>query len=386
MADRKLACPVCKHPFRIPAAKFKAAAISAGRSSATHAPRLQSATRKSEVTPAASPDPAPANLDNELLGDLSGAFDHSQSDILTELDLDATRAETEAAPMAVPVDGQPAVALGYARDRTTRVPSNARLADPIQGPSRGFWADAFFSFIYPVRTGGNIASCVIILVVAIFQNLLDFTLFGGLYGVLFMIIGKFVIFGWLASLYFAIVSETATGSEDLPNLALEGGFMEGVIRPAFKYLGAYAIVLAPGLVLGLCIGFSAVPQSIAFMVPIWMAAGIFLLPIVLLLFSFEAISLVFRIDLIFATIYRTFLPYLAIWLMLILANLITITPLIGKILGKTGMPSVIPNLTSTGLVLNLVLTALTTYMTIVMMRIIGLYYLHFKKRFAIVME
>ncbi|MFQ5411102.1 MAG: hypothetical protein ACE5EC_02355 [Phycisphaerae bacterium] len=381
LADKRLACPACKHPFRIPTAKFKAAAI---RSAATHTPPRQSATRKARAAtpppvPAAPPDPAPANLDNELLGDLSGAFDHSQSDILTELDLDATQAEAAVVPKAVAVDAHSAVALGYARDRMPTVPSKSRLADPIQGPTRGFWADAFFSFIYPVRTGGNAVTCIIILVMSAMLVLLDFA---GTIG----FAGQCIIFGWLASLYFAIVSETAAGSDDLPNLSLEGGFLDGVIKPAFKYIGAYAIVLAPGLILGICIGLGAVPPSLGIMIPIWLAAGIFLLPIVLLLFSFEAIAMVFRIDLIFSTIFRTFLPYLAIWLMLTLANLITISSFIGALLVKMGMPSLFPNLTWTGLTLNLVVTVLDTYMTIVMMRIIGLYYLHFKKRFTIVME
>jgi hypothetical protein len=93
-----------------------------------------------------------------------------------------------------------------------------------------------------------------------------------------------------------------------------------------------------------------------------------------------------RPDLVFLTIIRTILPYLSVWLMLLLVLTARMAATSSALLAKVGLGQIIPDLTELGVVGGLVLQAIETYLMIVSMRIVGLYYLHFKKRFAIGME
>ncbi len=122
LADKKVSCPGCQRPFRIPAAKFEARRAKAAASRrAASGSAGKSPARSRPPAPQPFNDPAsaaravPASLDDDLLNDLSGDYDESQSDILTELDVDAGHAELLAsapAPIApseavepVPGDG-----------------------------------------------------------------------------------------------------------------------------------------------------------------------------------------------------------------------------------------------------------------------------------------
>ncbi|MCG8403866.1 MAG: hypothetical protein MI923_01580 [Phycisphaerales bacterium] len=378
-ADRKLGCPHCKHAFRISAAKFKnAEANSVARSPA---PRPPPPPAPRPVPLQASP--TPANLDDELLGELSGVFDHSQSDILTALDADATSAPTSAAPAAIAVEAAKPVSLSYARDGRPERPRGSSLRDTVQGPQRGFWSDAFMSFIYPVQSGGNAITLVIILFLSAIREFLPDS------GCM-SLIPSLIIFGWLAALYFSVIQETSTGSDDLPGIRMEGGFLDDIIKPALKFIGAIAVVLAPSVFLAIALSSGLLPSSMGWMIPIWTAAGIFLLPISLLLFAFDALGTIYRLDLIFSTIFRTILPYLAIWLMLLIIGTgLMITNLGEMILDAFKIDFLTSvSLTNVGLgfAIMLLLNIFSTYLMIVAMRVIGLYYLHFKKRFTIVME
>lgn len=381
LADKRIACPVCRFPFRIPAAKFQASP--AGREKKTAAPaptRPQVRTEAAAASPPAPAGPEPADLDMELLDELSGDFDQSQSDILSDIEHLSGAIATAAPPAAVAVASPGPAPLSYARDDRHVPARGSRLADPIQAPQRGFWADAFFSFIYPVRNGSNAITLGFILAASAVRVFLGF---GGILG----LGGSLIIFGWLASLYFSVIHETATGSDDLPGLNLEDGFLDGIIRPAIKYIGAYAVVLAPAALLGIVLALGGFPKSWSVLVPLWFAAGIFLLPIVFLLFALDALGMIVRIDLICSTIFRTILPYLAIWFVLLLVGAAFAVTTGGSVLVGWLMPDLASKLPVPGsLGFHLAANMFDTYFTIVAMRIIGIYYLHFKKRFTIVLE
>lgn len=384
LADKKIACPACQRPFRIPAAKFRASQAKAARpsaaGSAAKAPsRPRIAAPSSVNAPAAGP--VPASLDDDLLGDLSGDYDESQSDILTELDVDAAQAlGSGSAPRAVLVETA-APQLNYAR-AANREPSRRRVADPVQGPQRDFWADAFRSFIYPVASGSNAVTLAIVFIIASLQVFIP----GGCLGT----ITSFIIFGWLAAMYFSVIQDTAVGSEDLPGIKMESGFVDDIVKPGFKYIGAFAVVLAPAAVLAISIAAGGVPTSWGWMIFLWGTAGIFLLPMSLLMFAFDALGMMFRLDLIFTTILRSIGPYLAIWLMLLVVGVGQAVTIVGASVLDYLLPSaalsssVAPLMASFGG--EILLVAFGVYFNIVSMRIIGLYYLHFKKRFTIVME
>lgn len=394
LADKRLNCPHCKYPFRIAAAKFESAARRAGvqrpgldepkPAPPPTAPKQTPVPRMPSPSPSpTSADPQPASLDQELLNELSGDFDESQSDILTALETDAWASKPAPPPQAVAVEPRAkAVRLNYAADGRPKRPPGSRLPDAIQEPTRGYWGDAFLSFVFPVSSANNAATCAFIMIVS---GLTVFLRFAPCIG----IIGIFIIYGWLASLYFSVILETAAGSNDLPGLKVEEGFFHDILRPMFKYIGAFAVVFAPTAILATSVFMGSVPQSWAVMIPIWLIAGLFMLPIILLLFAFEAVGMIVRIDLMVTTIFRTFLPYLSMWLMLVLVgfaySLAALGPAVFDELTRSG-PPVAPKLFQVNIGLSLFLTIVNTYLSIVAMRLVGLYYRHYKKRFTIVME
>ncbi len=393
LADKRIACPGCQRPFRIPATKFEAKRAKAARSAASgsvaKAPtRRTPATPKSFNNPTVAAGPVPASLDDELLGDLSGDYDESQSDILTELDVDASQSLTTGlAPEAVLVEAA-APELSYARSEH-RMPASRRLADPIQGPQRGFWADAFRSFIYPVASGGNALTLVIVCIIASLPTLLISVSVVSIMAC-FMFIASLCIFGWLAALYFSVIQDTAVGSEDLPGIKMESGFVDDILKPGLKYIGAFAVVLAPAALLAIAIAAGSLPVSWNWMILAWAVGGIFLLPMSLLMFAFDALGMMFRLDLIFTTIFRSIGPYLAIWLLLLIVGVGQVATTVGAEFLDKVFPSAMLSTSLTPVLATiggqLALIALGVYFNIVSMRIIGLYYLHFKKRFTIVME
>jgi hypothetical protein len=394
LAGKKLLCPHCKNPFRISAEKFEAAAAAAKRRAAAK----RGAPDRPRPPAAVPPEPArldiqptsldayvqPANPDAALQPagqDPATEFQFSHSGVLDDQTTDLLHPEGSIGPpVAVPVGPPEPAAVGYAGEPSKRESYRQDVAgDAIQGPQRGFWADAFTSFIYPFKGGGNVITFLITVGIACLKIPLGFA---GCLGT----IGMLIIFGWLSALYLSVIGETARGSEDLPGIRMEGGFLDDVIKPALKFIGAYAVVLAPATLCSIALGFGLIPGSLGFVIPIWIFVGMFLAPISLLLFSLDALSMVLRIDLIFLTIIRTILPYLAMWLMLILVGIIYMLSLSVEILTKVGMNSIIPQLTGLGLAGDVFFIFAEVYISIVAMRIVGLYYLHFKKRFAIVME
>jgi hypothetical protein len=72
--------------------------------------------------------------------------------------------------------------------------------------------------------------------------------------------------------------------------------------------------------------------------------------------------------------------------MLILVGITSILPMAGVFLARANIQVPAPNLQSLGFLGSILDIIIDVYLTIVSMRLIGLYYLHFKKRFTIVME
>jgi hypothetical protein len=337
-------------------------------------------------------DARPANLALEAqLGNLdpSGELGDSRSSALDDLAADAAQAEAIAEPpTAVAVAGGEAAAVGYAADPSRRNSYRQNVAgDAIEGPKRGFWADAFTSFIYPVMSGGNVLNFAVIAFISLLPIPLAFVgMMVPCYGLVLFVVGMVFVVGWLCSIFLSVVLDSAAGSDDLPSLSLKDGFVEDVLKPMFKFIGAYAIVFAPAAVLSIFLAWTGRGGAACVLVPIWLIAGAFLLPMSLLLFSFNALNMLLRIDLILLTIVRTILPYFSMWLMLLLVLVAYMLTVSADLLAQVGLESIAPNLAGLGIIGDVIITIIQTYLTLVAMRIVGLYYLHFKKRFAIVME
>lgn len=376
LADKHLNCPACARPFRIPAEKF-AAAVEKRATAQGGAPA-------GTASPA---DPVPASLDDELGAVGPGLIDFSQSDVLT-LEDDPPPAAEVAAPAALTLVDAPNE-VAYAADPTARIAGSRRVSNPISGPQRRFWPDVATSFIYPVKGVHNVITLAVAFVVSAVGDAGSQVQFG-LLGIfiqfsLFVIIG-----GWFASMYLSVIQETATGSEDLPGLSLEGGWWDDILVPAFRFIGAFALVLAPAFLLAIAGAAGLVPVAIAELTPIWFFGGLFLLPMSLMLFSFHAASAMFRIDLVLTTIARTILPYLSIWGILLLVSMIIAAArgsasLVGTLIGVK-LATISAGGFLGGLLGRIALSWISIYFSLVAMRTIGLYYLHFKRRFAFVME
>ncbi len=410
-ADKKISCPGCKRPFRIPAAKFKAAAARA---------KKKAGERAAQKPAAAAPIPAPLDLDIQpanLDMELSGEVQHSQSDILSDI-LESAPPPVEASQLcpscrgpitpdavmwvncgynmqtggsaggpAAPSMATPAGTMGYASDPRKKGLTSAISDDAIQGAKNSFWTNAFSSFIYPVMSTGNLlnligmmfVSCLILVVSAAMG-----------FGLCYVFIGCLILFiilmGWMCAFYLSVVQETAAGISDLPGFKMEDGLWDDAFKPAFTFIGAIASVFLPSIGLLFLSAWGLLPSSMDFLITVWWFAGLFLLPMSVLLFALGVPGVIFRIDLIIVTIFRTFLPYLAIWLMLFLVGMLYLIAASASILGTIGISEYLPDIPNLGWFSPFIIQIVNVYLMVVAMRIIGLYYLHFKNRFAIVME
>lgn len=393
LAGKKLTCPACSRPFRIPAEKFKAAEAAA---------KLKTAAKRAPAQP--KPPPAPIELDiqptpldqglQNLDADPPTAPEFAHSGVLDDLAPDVLQAAgAPAPPVAVPVELETPM-TAYAPEPSKRGSYAENLsAGAIQGPRRSFWRDTFTAFIYPVMNRANAVTFGVItffvLLPGILTGILPFlTAHIGVLAAPVVVLAMFVsclIFFWILALYLSVVLDTAAGSDDLPGFTMTHGLLDDVVRPAFRFVGAFLLAMLPAILLFLGLRLQVVPASMGFLLYLLLAAGAFLIPIVLILISFEAGGMLLRPDLIVMTLARTIGPYLAMWLMLLLVFFVRMLATSPEFLLRWGL-DIVPSLPDFGAVGRAVFEAMELYFTLVSMRIIGLYYLHYKQRFAIVME
>lgn len=371
-AGRRIACANCGQAFTIPKERFTLPPASAIAAPFDAPP--ESAPTNPPPPERKDTEPAPLELD-AAISDLSGLLLEEASAQAKELDLLGDAARDPVPVPAVP-GGAPA-ALSYARDAAAR----GKELDVIQEPSRSFWADAYQSLVYPVLNASNVITFVVIALVSAARIVLSYAGTFGLLGIL-------IIFGWICAVYLNVVRETAVGSEDLPGIKMEEGVFEDILKPAVKFIGSFGIAFLPfstymiALTAGVLPGF--LESALALLA--WLALGVFLWPVVLMLISFGALRSLFRVDLIFVTVFRTLGPYLAIWLLLLLAGVTWLLPMVAAVAESAELDIYIPTLSGEGLLYSLGMNVLDVYLTIVSMRLIGLYYLHFKRRFALELE
>ncbi len=387
LAGKTVQCPACHAPFSISAERFRAAEslsksppVSGDTPSST--PKSQNdAIPLADDSPPPRPvieletNPEPAALDDMLFADA-----HSQSDIL---DLKPTL-ELESTPLpATPVTDEPTFDVGYARD--TAKAEGATRFNTVIAPQRPFKEDALLAFSYPVMNTDNAVRygvmCISLAVPYAFFQLVAIPCLGLLVGGLLMC--------WIMSVFLNVISETGRGSDDLPTDTFSGGMYDSFLAPALNFIGAFALVLAPWVALIITGYLGLLPKFFLQLAPVWMSAGIFLFPMSLMLFAFEAPSVLLRPQLVISTIASTFLPYLAIWGLLLIVSAIWSVVFASNLIvsylpGLSGLNTLATYFNSpVGAVLALFFEI---YVMLVAMRLVGLYYLHFKKRFAFQME
>lgn len=166
----------------------------------------------------------------------------------------------------------------------------------------------------------------------------------------------------------------AAGERELPELTLLEGFVETVIAPSFKFLATVAIAFSPALVYVIYAVYAGreFQEDLVFLV--LSGAGVFLWPMVVLIVGLGGVSSFARPDLILVTLARTFTPYFVTCLLA--AGAFAGTWWIGQQTFTMRRGGSHPIALLAGL------QVLELYAWVLVMRFIGLYYHHFKGRFA----
>lgn len=256
--------------------------------------------------------------------------------------------------------------LGYARERQAISSSTE--------PQRSYWSEILRSFAYPFWSANNLISLAMIAVVAALQEALSSM---GVIG-----LSRIILAGWLASVYLRVVQNSAMGLADLPGLKMEDGWLDDIFKPALKYAGAYFFAMCPVAAYVILVSSHILPEFMVSMpaMLLWAAFGIFAWPILVMLFAFDSWSLSFRVDLIITTIAKTFLPYLALWASLLIVGFVTVLPLILAFVGSMITDADLTWLENYDVAFRYGRAVFAVYVTIVAMRQIGLYYLHFSRK------
>ncbi len=185
--------------------------------------------------------------------------------------------------------------------------------------------------------------------------------------------GIVIIRGWVCCFLFNTVQEASAGERDLPEITFTDGMLADVLAPLVKFIVTWLIVLSPAWAYAHVTGHTLIAMLgdrdpiVLFLVSV----GVFFWPIVVLVAAVGNTYSVLRFDFLATAVFRTFLPYLGLLF-------ITFGPLVVVVLGVVFLPKAVEH----PLALAMVAEIVQLYIAIVAMRAIGLYYPHFKDRFA----
>lgn len=264
-------------------------------------------------------------------------------------------------------------------------------------PAKSYPADVLWTFLFP-SSPGNLITFLVLWGAMVIAPLVSCV----------PLIGWFLwllVIGWYSGYRFELLTSAAAGESDLPNLPTPA-YLIDLVEPLLKWVGSWIVVFAPallylfvtwqqGTVTGLGLlrmimgGIEGMLQGSARTVtPFEMLIylGILFWPIVVLCIALGGFAALYRLDLIVWTIIRTFPVYLMT--LVLMFGAVSIQQAILHTAGgglasqaQQGPPS-IGGMMGGALVVYILATGLKIYFNIVLMRLIGLYYHHFKKRFA----
>jgi len=208
------------------------------------------------------------------------------------------------------------------RDARSRARAVAER-NAISAPEIGFWPDAvrgFYLFLEP----SNLATCLMVWFLhTIWASLIYacLTIAGAVFrvgtaGVAALCVMGILLFftmlitGALCAFYLNVITETARGEDDLPQLTVDADPWNDVMRPLLLFMVSWVAVLLPAVLLSRT-GFFAV-RGLA---PVLVVAsvGVFFWPVTILTLAVGDSVSALRPDLIIRTVGRTFVPYLGIW-------------------------------------------------------------------------
>ncbi len=289
-----------------------------------------------------------------------------------------------------PQQGEVFIPSGHSGSRVASA-SDSPALDVAAPSGKSFSSDVLWAFLFPAIPG-NLAVFLIILFVMVTGPYIPIVGF---------IINIFVI-GWYAAFRFAVIKSSAAGEENLPNVNVSNDFWGDFIAPLFQWAGSWIIVMLPAyLYLFAAIQQGSIPSQVFYSVLVGgiggsvqsasgmyvfyllLFTGLFLWPMVALCLAMGGFSTLYRIDLILLTICKTFFSYVCIFLVIVLAVVLQqiFAGLISSRLTPTS-PASVTQVIGLHFMINVVSLGTFVYLEIVIMRLIGLYYHHYKKKFA----
>jgi len=271
------------------------------------------------------------------------------------------------------------LATGRRLETDADVESFAASTPSAGGSLVAYLKDCLWSFALIFRFG-NLVKFLILSLAAAFSVFLLFSLGLSIRPSLFWLmrmVASVAAAGWVCSYLFNVVESAAYGDDELPSLSFDDGWWDDGVVPFFKSLFIAVLVHVPAITYAGAVGaswFAAAggPDPVLEGL-LWLRA--LLWPFAVLLASVGGMESFLRPDLVLRSIARSFLPYLAACGMTALA---------------LGAASFAANTAGSGRVLFggstwatiSVLLVISMAFWIVSMRCIGLYYHHFKDRFA----
>lgn len=198
------------------------------------------------------------------------------------------------------------------------------------------------------------------------------------------LIGRLIILGWYSNYRFSVIYESATGRKELPELSPEDGFF----FPMLQWIATWFMVHLPAMIfLAYAVNFEGFLLMKIFMVGVdhkelselltggqiailisLYSAGVFFWPILALCVAVGGFETVFRIDLMLLTIFKSFSAYF------FTAGAMFITAFVSFFTAYVAGEH--------GILIVILMIPVLLYLEIVALRMIGLYYHHFKKQFA----
>lgn len=371
-AGKRTTCKKCGRQFRVPAA-----AVSVPKKTATTHPAVDA--------PPATPDSESWLADVEALAD-GHAIEPPPS----------VAPKTKAAGPA-----QRAAAFGHAGSAPGAAHTTPARVGAHGGGAYGRYLSAVGrSFLFLAKPMNILTFIGVWIVLAIGEVMKTAMAMAPLLTVPFLGFGAFIVAGWYMAFQINLVVAAAGEDERLPRMGAEDGVMGGVVFPFFQMLTARVFAFLPaGVYLVIVLlrvgaaaannkgaviaGASPVPaaSTIAVLVVLTLA-GYFVWPMLVLVVSCGgAISSMFRLDLLIATIVKSFPAYLLTVLAVNFTNGLKIV-LTGIVLaGMSDKTNLMDDWTSV-LVLPALFVGIGLFFDIIAMRSIGYYYCCFKHRFA----
>ncbi len=211
----------------------------------------------------------------------------------------------------------------------------------------------------------------------------------------FMIVSIFLSL-WFAAFSFEVILNSAAGDDDIPDVGYSGDMSNEFLLPVFKWFMSWLFVMMP-LVVYLIVNVvngSISPQIMGPIlfggagallqmgsdpyIPALVIFGLVCWPISILCMTLGGIGSLIRIDLMALTVIRSLHGY--VFTLCFLGCAIGIEWAIGSALANSGTGA--GGSFSDKIIGNLARAGVNLYIDIVVLRIIGLYYRHFKNKFA----